>query len=120
MIDLMFVGDVAAERAIATSILRDLDFQVEEAHNALDALARCARTLPHAIILDSDLGSAIDLIGNLRLLPDARRLRIVVAVETFDLRMLAAARIAGADDFLLKPFDRKVLSAVCSGLAKAA
>jgi PleD family two-component response regulator len=53
-------------------------------------------------------------VQNLRLLPNSHGLKIFYSVSKAELRTLMAAKNAGADDVVLKPFDRKALGEVFS------
>lgn len=112
MLRLLIADESEAVRETADRILSELGFAVTGCASALDAVAKCDAGLPDVIIVDSRLDGALDLIANIRLMPAARSTRILYGVETADLRLLMAAKRAGADDFLLKPYESKVLHAL--------
>ena len=89
-----------------------LNFLVSEAANGLEALVRCEAELPNIIIVDAGLDGALELIANIRTLPEGKTVRIYYCVVEADLKKMMAGKRAGADDFLLKPFDRKILTSV--------
>lgn len=107
-------------RRIGHVILADLGFSVIEAVSALDALRQCEAELPRILFVDAGLAGALDLIANTRLLPGGQDVLIYYCIVSADLRRLMAGKRAGANDFLLKPFDRKILSSVFANLALAA
>jgi two-component system chemotaxis response regulator CheY len=117
---LMIADDSDVVRKVGKRILTGLGFLVTEAGNGLDALSRCEAELPNIIIVDAGLDGALDLIANIRLLPDSKSVRIYYCVVEADLRKMMAGKRAGADDFLLKPFDRKILTSVFGNHAAAA
>jgi two-component system chemotaxis response regulator CheY len=96
----------------ATDLLAALGFCVAVSRSPLEALARCESALPDVLIVDSSLADALDLIGSARLMAGNRPVRILYGVAEADLRALMAAKHAGADDFLLKPYESKVLHAL--------
>lgn len=96
----------------ASDLFADLGFSVVLSSSALDAMARCEAQLPDLIIVDAGLESALDLIAAIRLMAGGKRVRILYGVADADLRKLMAAKYAGADDFLLKPYEIKVLHAL--------
>ena len=53
-------------------------------------------------------------------LPGGKGVRIYYCVVEADLKKMMAGKRAGADDFLLKPFDRKILTSVFGSLSIAA
>ena len=105
----------------AYGLFSELGFSVAVSPSALDAIARCEASLPDLLIVDSALEGALELIAAVRLMSGGRGARILYGVAETDLRKLMAAKRAGADDFLLKPYDLKVLHALFDEiLAKSA
>jgi len=105
---------------VARGLFSELGFAVTMSPSTLDALARCETALPDLLIVDSALEGALDLIAAVRLMPGGRGVRILYGVAETDLRKLMAAKRAGSDDFLLKPYEIKVLHALFDEmLAKA-
>lgn len=96
----------------ASGLFSELGFAVTICASALDAMARCDASLPDLVIVDSALDGALELIGAIRLMDGRRPVRILYGVAEADLRKLMAAKRAGADDFLLKPYEIKVLHAL--------
>lgn len=104
----------------ASGLFSDLGFSVATSPNPLDALTRCEALVPDLLIVDSALEGALELIAAVRLMTGGKTCRILYGVVEADLRKLMAAKHAGADDFLLKPYDIKVLHALFDEiLAKA-
>lgn len=98
-----------------------MGFSVTLSPSPLDALSRCEASLPDLLIVDSGLDGALELIGAVRLMSGGKGIRILYGVAQADLRALMAAKHAGADDFLLKPYEVKVLQALFGEmLAKSA
>ena len=107
-------------RKVARRILSAFDFNIEESDSASDAIAQCSRQLPDILIVDASMDDALDLIGFVRSLPGNEATRIYYSVIQADLKKMMAGKRAGANDFLMKPFDRKSLNAAFNGLAHAA
>jgi two-component system chemotaxis response regulator CheY len=104
----------------ASGLFSELGFSVAISPSVLDTMARCEASLPDLLIVDSALEGALDLIAAVRLISGGKTVRILYGVAEADLRKLMAAKHAGADDFLLKPYDMKVLHALFDEmLAKA-
>jgi two-component system chemotaxis response regulator CheY len=105
----------------ASGLFSELGFAVTISPSVLDAMARCEASVPDLLIVDSALEGALDLIAAIRLMAGGKSCRILYGVGEADLRKLMAAKRAGADDFLLKPFEIKVLHALFDEmLAKSA
>lgn len=120
MLRLLIADESEAVRKVAAHILADIGFSVIEAAGTLDALARSQAALTDIVIVDSAMAGALELIQNIRSLPNGGTARIYYSVTKADLRCLMAGKRAGADDFLLKPFERKSLLAAFSGLVRVA
>lgn len=120
MIRLMIADESSAVRRIGQSILSDLGFTVVESESALDALHKCEAMLPRILLADATLPGCLELISNVRLLPGGQDVLIFYCITKADLRSLMAGKRAGASDYLLKPFDRKILSSVFANLKIAA
>jgi len=105
---------------VCSLILAEFGFTAVEAKSTLDALVRCQAEMPNVVIVDSSLNGALELVQNLRMLPDSQRLNIFYSVTKADLRTLMAAKNAGATDVVLKPFDRKALAEVFSRVSISA
>ena len=105
----------------ACGLFSELGFSVTVSPSVLDTMARCEASLPDLLIVDSALEGALELVAAVRLMPAGKSVRILYGVAEADLRKLMAAKRAGADDFLLKPYDSKVLHALFDEmLAKSA
>ncbi|MGA1802250.1 response regulator [Rhizobium sp. HT1-10] len=107
-------------RKVGMRILSELDFLVSEASNASEALSRFQTGLPHYMIVDAGMEGALGLIAAIRAMPEGKDVKIYYCVVEADLKKLMAGKRAGATDFLLKPFDRKILTAVFGNRAVAA
>jgi two-component system chemotaxis response regulator CheY len=117
---LMIADSSDIVRKVGKRILSELGFLVAEAESHHEALTRCGAELPNFLIVDAGLEGALDLIAGIRAMPEGKSVRIYYCVIEADLKKMMAGKRAGADDFLLKPFDRKILTSVFSAHAAAA
>ncbi|WP_105383391.1 response regulator [Neorhizobium alkalisoli] len=117
---LMIADGSDVVRKVGIRILSELGFLVAEAGSAREAITRCQTELPNFLIVDATLDDALGLIATVRAMPNGKSVRIFYCVIEADLKRMMAGKRAGADDFLLKPFDRKILTSVFSGFAQAA
>ena len=64
----LVVDDSRVIRKVARRILEDLNFQIDEAADGLEALNSCRRKMPDAILLDWNMPvmSGIDFLRQLR------------------------------------------------------
>jgi two-component system, chemotaxis family, chemotaxis protein CheY len=116
---LMIVDDSSVIRKVAKRILSGLDFLVSEADTGHQALMHCQAQLPHILIVDATMPDALEIIGAVRQLPGGAAVRIYYCVVEADLKSMMQGKRAGADDFLIKPFDRRILTSVFGHLSKA-
>jgi two-component system, cell cycle response regulator len=88
-------------------------YQIVEARDGLEALARASDTRPDVVLLDLMMPGldGIEVCRRLRAIPHCAEVPIIMltALSDRDSRLLAVD--AGADDFISKPFDRVELQA---------
>ncbi|WP_409019415.1 PleD family two-component system response regulator [Brevundimonas vesicularis] len=107
----LIVDDSRIIRKVARRILEDLNFDVQEAADGAEALTLCGSALPHAILLDWQMPvmDGLTFLQRLRARPDGRAVKVLFcSVETRADR-IAEALDAGADDYVMKPFDGEIL-----------
>lgn len=109
----LVVDDSDVIRKVARRILEDLGGQIQEAENGQEALKLCRHAMPDFILLDWHLPGvgAIDLLRALRRARDGNRAHIVYCTTENDREDISRAFEAGADDYLIKPFEHESLSA---------
>jgi len=107
-------------RKVARRILSELGFTVTDVADAQEALLGCLEALPNCLIVDAGMKGALELIASIRGMPEGKSVKIYYCVIEADLKKLMAGKRAGATDFLLKPFNRKILTAVFGNVAAAA
>ncbi|BCH31306.1 response regulator [Mesorhizobium sp. L-8-10] len=107
----MFVDDSSVIRKVAKRILNGPDMLVIETGNGQDALDMCAADMPDIIVVDGALPdmSAEDFIRRVRALPGHVRPQIAVSLVEVDIGAIMRAKRAGAQGYLLKPFNRPQL-----------
>ena len=109
----LVVDDSPLVRKVAGFLVEELDFTVTEAGSAGEALESCRKTMPDVILLDADLPDkgAISFMTTLRSQPSGSKPVIVVCVVEKDMRQITEAGAAGANSYLLKPFDARTIRA---------
>lgn len=118
----LVVDDSPLVRKVAGFLVEDLDFAVSEAGNTADALAYCRNSMPDVILLDADLpeNSAISFMAELRREPRGGKPIIVVCVMEKNMHQITEAGAAGANTYLMKPFDARTLRAKFAKVGLAA
>jgi two-component system chemotaxis response regulator CheY len=108
----LVVDDSKVIRKVARHILEALHFNVEEAGDGREALDRCeAGNLPDVILLDWNMPvmSGMEFLRSLRGSALPVRPKVVFCTTENDVAHIRAAIDAGADEYMMKPFDRDTL-----------
>lgn len=110
----LIVDDSSVVRKVARRILEDLDFIVDEAEDGQEAFDKCRQEMPDAILLDwhMPIMGGIEFLKLLRAYVGGTAPRVIYCLTENDIGQLALAKKAGADDFVMKPFDRDILEAL--------
>jgi two-component system chemotaxis response regulator CheY len=109
----LIVDDSEVVRKIARRIFAHLKIEAAEAETGHDALDLCAKSMPDAILLDSHIPpmATVEFLNSLRALGNGSKPVVIYCATENDPADIASALRAGADDYLLKPFDRASLRA---------
>ena len=107
----LVVDDSKVIRKVARHMLETLDFTVDEASDGEEALARCRASMPDVILLDWNMPvmSGIEFLRHLREAELQSRPKIVFCTTENGIGHIRAAIDAGADEYVMKPFDRETL-----------
>lgn len=109
----LVVDDSRVIRKVACRILQDLSFAVEEAENGAEALMACRRKMPDVILLDWQMPqmNGVDFLKALRGETSGNHPVVVLCTTENDPAHIGEAVGAGADEYLMKPYDRAMLEA---------
>ena len=108
----LVVDDSKVIRKVARHILETLNFSVEEAGDGREALTRCEENMPDLVLLDWNM----PVLGGMEFLRTLRRggaepqPKVVFCTTENDAAHIRAAIDAGADEYVMKPFDRETLA----------
>jgi two-component system chemotaxis response regulator CheY len=118
----LVVDDASVVRKVARVLIEDHRFEVTEAEDARTALDMCKSEMPELILLDWHMPglSPLDFLATLRAMGGAKRPFVLYMATEIDVNELTKAFQAGADDYLLKPFDRQSLEAKLAEIPAAA
>jgi len=107
----LIVDDSRVVRKVASRIVRDLGFSVAEASEGAEALRMCRLAMPDAVILDWNMPTmnGIDFVRALRREDDGKLPRVVFCSIENDAEHIREALNAGADEFVMKPFDADII-----------
>ena len=107
----LIVDDSRVIRKVSRHILETLSFTVEEAENGQQGLERCEASMPDVILLDWNMPvmTGIEFITKLRQRPGGDRPKVVFCTTENDVAHIREAISAGADEYVMKPFDHETL-----------
>ncbi len=108
----LVVDDSRVIRQVARRILEELTFTVSEAENGKVALERCHEIMPDAILLDWNMPemTGIEFLRLLRDGPGGGAPVVIFCTTENQVERITEAINAGANEFIMKPFDRDILS----------
>jgi len=107
----LVVDDSRVIRKVTCRILEQMEFVPEEADSAQSALEACRANMPDAILLDAQLSRAdsFEFLKSLRRQRNGDHPVVVICTAENNIPRITEALGAGANDYLLKPFDRTIL-----------
>mgnify|MGYP001198080054 FL=1 len=113
MKQVLIVDDSPVIRKVARRILEGLRFQTAEAEDGPQGLDACAFLMPDAIFVDAKMAvmDGAAFVKELRKMPGGDKPRVIVVMSEIDVAQTARARHNGADDIMLKPFDKEIMTA---------
>jgi two-component system chemotaxis response regulator CheY len=109
----LIVDDSSVIRKVARRILEGFDFKIAEAENGETALFLCRQAMPDAILLDWNMPvmDGYEFLRQLRRLPGGDAPKVVFCTTENDVATIARALRAGANEYIMKPFDKDIVEA---------
>src|SRR3954467_11127133 len=107
----LIVDDSKVIRKVARHILETLQFAVDEAEDGREALSRCEAKMPDVVLLDWNMPvmGGMEFLRTLRAREFSTQPKVVFCTTENDTAHIRAAIEAGADEYVMKPFDRETL-----------
>lgn len=114
----LVVDDSDSVRQVVRRILESFDLEVTEAANGREALDACGRDMPDGIVLDWNMPvmDGYDFLNQLRAGEAGSQPAVIFCTTESELSHIQAALSAGADEYIIKPFDIKVLREKLTGV----
>ena len=118
----LVVDDSRVIRKVARRILEDLGYEVAEAADGLEALAWCQAAMPQAILLDWRMPGmdGLEFVRKLRQEPGGDEPRVVFCSVENEIEAIREALDAGADEYIMKPFDGDIVASKLAYVGLAA
>ena len=108
----LVVDDSRVIRKVARRILEDIGYEIAEAADGMEALAWCRAAMPDAILLDWNMPvmTGIEFLRKLRAEPGGETPVVVFCTVENDLDHIREALEAGANEYIMKPFDGDIIA----------
>ncbi|MBC8159288.1 MAG: response regulator [Alphaproteobacteria bacterium] len=109
----LIVDDSKVIRMVAKKILEELKFETDEAADGQQALDACKEKIPDAILLDWNMPvmDGLEFLRALRQLPGGDAPVVVFCTTENDIQHIQEAIEAGANEYIMKPFDSEIIQA---------
>jgi two-component system, chemotaxis family, chemotaxis protein CheY len=109
----LVIDDSSVVRKVARRILEGMQFTISEAEDGVQALDMCRVGLPDVVFLDLNMPrmDGMTFLKEMRNLPGGSRPKVVFCATERDMAHINRALRAGADEFIMKPFDRDIVEA---------
>ncbi len=109
----LVVDDSSVIRKVARRILEGMQFDIAEAEDGQQALDHCRRDMPEAVLLDWNMPvmDGYEFLKALRRLPGGDKPKVVFCTTENDVVHIARALHAGANEYIMKPFDKDIVEA---------
>lgn len=108
----LVVDDSLVVRKVARRMIEDLGFACTEAEDGQKAYDSCLQTMPDAILLDWNMPnlSGIEFLQMLRTTDGGANPKVIFCTTENDLEFIQRALNAGADEYIMKPFDSDIIA----------
>jgi two-component system chemotaxis response regulator CheY len=122
MTQVLVVDDSSVIRKVARRIFEGMALQTAEADNGVTALNACRHAMPDAILLDWNMPvmDGYAFLKELRRMPGGTKPKVVFCTTENDVAHIARAMHAGADEYIMKPFDREIVQSKFEEIGVAA
>ena len=109
----LIVDDSSVIRKVARRILEGMNFEITEAEDGEQAVSVCRSRIPDVILLDWNMPKmdGYEFLRLLRKMPGGDRPRVVFCTTENDVAHIARALHAGANEYIMKPFDKEIVEA---------
>lgn len=116
----LIVDDSRVIRKVSSKIALSLGYVPIEAQDGHEALARCKQSMPDLVLTDWNMPEmdGIAFVQNLRAIPTPKEPIVVFCTSNGEAKDIHDGIAAGADDYIVKPFDEAALRAKLEKLGR--
>ena len=107
----LIVEDSRVIRRVSRHIVESLGMTALEAEDGAQALVACEQAMPDLILLDWNMPvmDGLEFLRALRARPDGASPKVVFCTTEYEAGHIREAIAAGADEYVMKPFDHETL-----------
>ena len=107
----LIVDDSSVVRKLARMMVEGFGFECREAADGAQALDACRADMPVLVLLDWNMPvmNGMEFLTALRAMPDGGGVKVVFCTTENNMPAIQAALAAGADEYIMKPFDSEIL-----------
>lgn len=107
----LIVDDSKVVRTLARRMIEPMGFSAEEAEHGQTALEKCKQKMPDFILLDWNMPvmDGLEFLKQFKQLPGSDVPKVVFCTTETDLEHITKAMEAGANEYIMKPFDEAIL-----------
>lgn len=116
----LIVDDSRVIRKVSSKIAKSLGYIPLEAQDGEEALARCKKAMPALVLTDWNMPEmdGIEFVKRLRQIPTPKRPMVMFCTSNGEVEDIHEGIKAGADDYIVKPFDEAALRAKLERLGR--
>lgn len=116
----LIVDDSRVIRKVSSKIALSLGYVPVEAQDGHEALARCKQSMPDLVLTDWNMPEmdGIEFVTKLRAIPTPKEPVVVFCTSNGEAKDIHDGIAAGADDYIVKPFDEAALKAKLEKLGR--
>lgn len=116
----LIVDDSRVIRKVSSKIAKSLGYTPLEAQDGEEALARCKKAMPALVLTDWNMPEmdGIEFVRRLRAIPTPKAPIVVFCTSNGEVKDIHEGIGAGADDYIVKPFDEGALRVKLEKLAQ--
>jgi two-component system, chemotaxis family, chemotaxis protein CheY len=116
----LIVDDSRVIRKVSSKIAISLGYVAIEAENGEEALARCKKSMPDLVLTDWNMPEmdGIEFVRRLRAIPTPKEPVVVFCTSNGEAKDIHDGIAAGADDYIVKPYDEAALRAKLEKLGR--
>lgn len=111
MTNCLVVDDSSTVRRVIMQIIQPIGFELSEAENGEEAMNLIQMQMPDVILLDWNMPvmDGITFLRQFRSLPNSQKCKVIFCTTMNDLPQIEEALDAGADEYIMKPFNEEII-----------